>query len=62
MVNYKKPILLDQKIDIGVQVANIGKSSLTFELSIFNNESKDLLAYGSIIQVYTDQIKNILHR
>ena len=40
-----------------MKVTTIGNSSLTFELSIFNNKSKDLLACGSVIQVYADQIK-----
>ena len=57
ILNYKKPLLFDQKIDVGVRVDKIGVSSLTFDLAIFNNKGKDLLAYGSIIQVYADQIK-----
>lgn len=56
-LNYKKPILFDQKIDIGVRVSRLGNSSLNFELGIFKYKKKDLLAFGSVIQVYTDQLE-----
>ena len=56
-LNYKKPILFDQKIDIGVRVSKLGNSSLNFDLGIYKNNKKDLLAYGNVIQVYADQIK-----
>ena len=56
-LNFKKPLFFDQKIDIGVKVSKIGNTSLNFDLAIFNNNKKDFLAYGNVIQVYTDQIK-----
>ena len=56
-LNYKKPILFDQKIDIGVRVSKLGNSSLNFDLGIYKNNKKELLAYGNVIQVYADQIK-----
>ena len=57
ILNYKKPILFDQKIDIGVRVSKLGNSSLNFDLGIYKNNKKDLLAFGNVIQVYADQIK-----
>ena len=57
ILNYKKPILFDQKIDIGVRVSKLGNSSLYYDLGIYKNNKKDLLAYGSVIQVYADQVK-----
>ncbi|MBF96940.1 MAG: hypothetical protein CFH34_01555 [Alphaproteobacteria bacterium MarineAlpha9_Bin4] len=56
-IEYKKPILFDQIIDVGVTVNKIGNSSITFDISLFSSNKDDLLAKGSIIQVYTDQIK-----
>ena len=56
-LNYKKPIVFDQKIDIGVKVSKIGNSSLNFNLAIFENNKKKLLAYGNLVQVYADQLK-----
>ena len=56
-IEYKKPILFDQIIDVGVTVYKIGISSITFDISMFANKKNILLANGNIIQVYTDQIK-----
>ena len=56
-IEYKKPISFDQIIDLGVKVAKIGNTSLTFDISIYSNRKNLLLAEGNIIQVYTDQIK-----
>tara|TARA_B100000029_G_C16746298_1_gene656427 strand:+ start:48 stop:470 length:423 start_codon:yes stop_codon:yes gene_type:complete len=56
-IEYKKPILFDQIIDVGVRVYKIGNSSITFDISLFANNKNILLAKGNIIQVYTDQIK-----
>ena len=56
IIEYKKPILFDQIINIKVRVSKIGNTSLTYDISLYSEEDKDLLAEGSLIQVYTDQI------
>ena len=56
-IEYKKPILFDQILDVGVKVNKIGKSSISFDIAIFSHNKNNLLAFGNIIQVYTDQIK-----
>ena len=55
---YKKPILFDQLIDVCTKVSRIGRSSLIYDLAIYPNKKKKLLAYAQIIQVYTDQLTN----
>ena len=55
LVEYKAPILFDQEIDVGVRVARIGRSSLTFHLGIFARNADRLFATGEIVWVYTHQ-------
>ena len=55
IIDYKKPILFDQLIDACIKTSKIGFSSITFNIGLFENKKKKLLALGNIIQVYTDQ-------
>jgi acyl-CoA thioester hydrolase len=55
LIEYKAPVLFDWEIEVGVRVARIGNSSLTFELAIFRNGGTDALVTGEIVWVYTDQ-------
>ena len=57
IIDYKKPLLFDQLIDACLRTANIGFSSITYEIGLFENNRNKLLALGNIIQVYTDQNK-----
>tara|TARA_E500000331_G_C17137406_1_gene661129 strand:+ start:440 stop:871 length:432 start_codon:yes stop_codon:yes gene_type:complete len=56
VINYKQVILADQIIDAGVKVSKIGKTSITFDISLFSNKKNMMLANGQIVQVYTDQV------
>lgn len=55
VVEYKAPIRFDWDLDVGVRVAKIGNSSMTFELAIFRKSENELLATGEIVWVNTDQ-------
>ncbi len=55
IIDYKKPILFDQLIDACIRTSKIGFSSITFNIGLYENDKKKLLALGTIIQVYTDQ-------
>lgn len=55
LVEYKAPIVFDQQIEVGVRVARIGRSSVVFELGVFDQGSDALYATGEIVWVYTDQ-------
>ena len=57
VVDYKKPIKFDQIIDACTRVSNIGQTSLTFEIFLFENKKNIILGFGEIIQVYADQLK-----
>ena len=56
VIEYKKPILYDQVIDCCVKTFKIGNSSLIFDIALFKSNKNLLLAFGQVIQVYTDQI------
>jgi len=55
LVEYIKPILFDQIIDVCIRVEKIGRSSLTFLLEIYHQNEEDLLASGEVIWVNADQ-------
>ena len=54
-VDYKEPMLYDQEIEVGVRVSRIGRSSLTFDVGIFEQGRERLFSTGEIIWVNTDQ-------
>ena len=56
VIEYKKPIIYDQVIDCCVKIFKIGNSSLIFDIALFKNNKNLLLAFGQVVQVYTDQI------
>lgn len=53
-VNFRKPMRLDEKVEIGVRLGRVGRSSLSFDLAIFGPENS-IRADGQIIWVWTDQ-------
>lgn len=55
VVEFKAPILFDREIEVGVRVAKIGRSSVTFELGIFGKATTELCTSGEIVWVNTDQ-------
>jgi len=55
LIEYRAPVLFDQKIEVGVRVTRIGNSSLVFELAIFLEAATDVFVTGEIVWVYTDQ-------
>jgi acyl-CoA thioester hydrolase len=55
LVEYKRPIRFDAEIEVGVRIARIGTSSMTFALAIFLKTQDATLATGEIVWVYTDQ-------
>lgn len=55
LVEYKAPLTYDLDFEVGVRVARMGNSSLTYALAIFPKGEDTLLATGEVVQVYTDQ-------
>ncbi len=55
LVEYRAPLHYDLEFEVGVRVAKMGNSSLTYALAIFPKGGDDILATGEVVQVYTDQ-------
>ena len=55
LVQYNKPLYLDQDIEIGVKVKEIGSSSMTWIMGMFLKETRDLVSSCEAVHVYTDQ-------
>src|SRR5262245_42262521 len=55
LVEYKRPIRFDADIEVGVRIARMGTSSMTFALAIFLKADGAALATGEVVWVYTDQ-------
>ncbi len=52
-VEFLKPVHYDTRIEIGVRVGRVGRSSLTWELALFPHAGAELLSSGEIVWVYT---------
>lgn len=55
LVEYRAPIRFDEEIDIGVRTGRLGRTSLSFQLAIFEKDSEQLRAFGEIVWVNADQ-------
>ncbi len=54
-VDYKRPILFDDEIEVHVRTSRIGRSSIAFALEIQPREDGAPYAGGEVIWVNTDQ-------
>ena len=59
LIEYKKPILFNEDIEVYVLVSRVGRSSLTFLLEIHPQGIDDLRASGEVVWVNTDQITHL---
>lgn len=55
LVEFKAPLTYDLEFEVGVRVARLGTSSITYALAIFPQGGEALLSTGEVVQVYTDQ-------
>ncbi len=55
-LNYLRPAIYDDLLAIGVRVARIGRSSLTWQVAIFRED--ETLAHGEVVWVYTDMTEH----
>lgn len=52
--NYFAPISFPDTVQIGVRVANIGNSSVRYEVGIFREDDATAAAQGHFVHVYVD--------
>ena len=55
LVDYKRPILFDDQIEVHVRTARIGRSSIGFAVEIHPQGGEDLYASGEVVWVNPDQ-------
>jgi len=55
MVEFHRPCRFDDEIDVGVRVARLGRSSITFHLEVLLKDGIDPHASGQVIWVNADQ-------
>lgn len=53
VVNYRRPLRLDQTFEVRCGVAKVGRSSVSFALEIVRGD--EVLSDGEVVWVYTDQ-------
>ena len=53
--NYFEPIAFPEAIEVGLRVARLGGSSVTYQLGIFRKGSNKAVAQGQFVHVYVDR-------
>lgn len=53
--DYFAPITFPDTVHAGLLVSRLGRTSVTYEIALFRNESEEAAALGSFIHVYVDR-------
>jgi len=53
--NYFAPIAFPQMVDAGLRVAQVGSSSVRYEIGLFADDASECAAAGHFIHVYVDR-------
>lgn len=53
--SYFAPIAFPESIEVGLRVARLGRSSVTYELGIFRETGDTAVAQGQFVHVYVDR-------
>lgn len=53
--NYFRPLAFPDKVAAGMRVAQIGSSSVRYEVGLFRNEDEEIAAAGHFVHVYVDR-------
>lgn len=53
--NYFAPVAFPQEVDVGIRVANVGRSSVRYEVGIFVAGEEASAACGHFVHVYVDR-------
>ena len=53
--NYFSPVAFPEAIEVGLRVARLGSSSVTYELGVFRKGSDTAAAQGRFVHVYVDR-------
>lgn len=53
--NFMQELSYPEVIEVGVNIAKIGNSSLTYDLAIFKQGQNDAVAQGNFVHVFVDR-------
>lgn len=53
--NYFESVMFPERVDVGVRVAHIGRSSVRYEIGIFKDGNESSAALGHFVHVYVDR-------
>ncbi len=52
---FRKPLAYPEAIAVGLRVAKLGNSSVTYELAIFKEQDPEPAALGQVVHVFVDR-------
>lgn len=55
---YFAPLSFPDRVQVGLRVARLGRSSIRYELAVFRNEEASAAAEGHFVHVYVDRGSN----
>lgn len=55
---YFAPLSFPDRVTVGLRVAQMGRSSLRYELAVFRNDDQAAVAEGHFVHVYVDRSTN----
>jgi acyl-CoA thioester hydrolase len=56
-MKYYQPIQFPSYVDVGLRIVKLGKSSVTYDVGIFEENSNQLAAQGKFVHVYIQDEK-----
>lgn len=56
--HYFKPVAFPDRVDAGLRVAHLGRSSVRYEIGVFRNDEPRAAAQGYFVHVYVDRSSN----
>ena len=55
---FRRPVAYPDAISVGLRVAQLGNSSVTYELGVFKESENEAAAYGQVVHVFVDRERN----
>ena len=56
--SYRRSLAFPDVVEVGIRVARIGTSSVTYEVGVFKRGEDAVCAFGRFVHVYVDRATN----
>lgn len=56
--SYRRSLAFPDVVEVGIRVARIGTSSVTYEVGVFKQGDEAVCAFGRFVHVYVDRASN----